>query len=260
MNIFNPIKQLYRQLNPKAGKLGVVSGAPSPKLLSTYVTTPLPPPPAKYMPFRLLFWGVFDNDRWGDCVFAACAHAKMAAARLLKQRFTLTDAEVLAPYLTYTGGKNVGSDPNIVLANWTTTPMWGSTLTAWAQISTTDMNEWRQVISNYGALLFTCNMPKPAYSYQLGAHFKRFLHPIWRLTGTPDDNVIISEHEIVFIGYDEHSFYAVTWGIVVRITIPWILKYGLEAHALVLPELVKAGKFDNIDVASLVADIQTLGK
>jgi hypothetical protein len=262
--MFDAFRQLARQIKSKPGMLGVVVGATNPQLLSTYIMTPLPQPPKKYMPFRLLLWGVFGNNNKGDCTFAALAHAKMAVARLLKQRFTLTEVEVIASYdeycKTYWGGKDKGAFPDIVLKNWTTTPMWGSTLTAWASVSDTDMNEWRQIISSYGVLLFTGNIPKPAMTYQLGANFKSFIHPIWKLTGTPDDDTIVGAHEMVFIGYDKRSFYAVTWGFVVRITIPWIQKYVLGANALVLPELVTAGKFDNVDVASLVADMPMLGK
>jgi hypothetical protein len=255
------VLQLSRQLRAKPGKLGGLTGTPSPKLFSAYVTTPLPVAPTKYMPFRLFFWGVFGNNDLGDCTFAAIAHAEMAVSKLLRQKFVLTGAQVIASYKKYInkymGGKDIGSYPTVVLQDWQTEPMWGSTIPAWVTTDHTDLEEWRQIISSYGALLISINLPRPAYTYQMGAHFKSFLHPIWRPTGTKDDDVIIGGHEMVVVGYDEHSFYAVTWGVVVRMTIPWIQKYTTQTNALVLPELVKAGKFDNVDVTSLIADLKT---
>jgi hypothetical protein len=259
------IRQFLRQHFGKITKnLGATfdPAAPAPKTLTAYHTGPLPTPPKKWWPFRLVYWGMYGNDRKGDCVFAAAAHAWMALARLLKQRWTVTLAQVLASYeaycVQYNNGADNGAVPDIVLQSWHSTPMWGTTLPAWARINHTDIAEVQQVLYSYGALMVCVQLPKPAYTYQMGANYIRFRRPVWKLTGTPDDDVIVGGHEIAAIGYDSQYIYCVTWGLVVRVTHAWWQKYVTEACAVVVPAVVTAGGFNGLDFAALEADLATL--
>jgi hypothetical protein len=256
------IHQWFRQHfgHNHPGKLGLTPGIFSQtKPLSTYVSGPLPPAPTKSMPFKLLQWGMYGNDRWGDCTYAAIAHCWMGIFRLTKQKWTLTSAQVVNAYhlycAKYNDGKDNGAYPNIVLQNWRTTKMWGTILQAWANIDQSNLKEVEQVIAAYGCIIASVNLPKPAYTYQLGANYVTFKRPVWKLTGTPDDNVIIGAHEIAIIGYDTQYIYAVTWGIVVRITRTWWERYTYAANVLVVPGLKG---FDGLNVASLIADLASL--
>lgn len=257
------MRQFLRQHFGRLDKtLGATPGGPAPKPLTAYQTTPLPSAPVKWQPFRLLNWGLYGNARWGDCVFAAAAHCWMALARLSKQKWSLSSDEVIAAYRAYcaryNNGQDNGSIPQVVLQNWHTQGMWGTTLPAWAPIDHTNPEEVRQVLASYGCLMVCVNLPKPAYTYQMGANYVRFKIPVWHLTGTPDDDVIIAGHEIAAIGYDSNYVYCVTWGVVVRLTHAWWDKYVIESDALVVPTIVTTGKFNGLDIASLEADLATL--
>jgi hypothetical protein len=212
------------------------------------------------MPFRLLKWGMYGNATYGDCTFAAAAHCWMALTRLLKERWSLTEAEVVAAYLAYcdayNAGKDNGSSPGVVLQNWHTAGMWNTTLPAWAPIDHANLDEVREVLAAYGCLMVSVNLPKPAYTYQMGGNYVAFRIPVWKMTGTPDDKVIVGAHEIAVIGYDKQYFYAVTWGIVVRITATWWLQYVYAAQALIVPAVTNG--FDGLNEATLTADLAAL--
>jgi hypothetical protein len=262
--VVDALRQFYHQHFGRIGRAtGVKAGdAPKPNTLSAYQSAPLPPAPAKSMPFRLRYWGMYGNDQYGDCVFAACAHAWMALARLLKQKWTVSLSEVTDSYKSYmnqyNGGADNGAVPNIVLQNWHTQGMWGTTIPAWAPINHADMNEVHQSLFSFGALMVCIQLPKPAYTYQMGSNYVRFRMPTWKLTGTADDNVIIGGHEIAAIGYDKQYVYCVTWGVVVRLTHAWWNKYVTEACALIVPAITTAGAFGGLDLASLTADLAAL--
>jgi hypothetical protein len=265
IDLVNWLRQFVRQHFGKIAKsLGATSDPtkPTPKPLTTYQSGPLPVAPVKWQPFRLLNWGPYGNDSVGDCVFAAAAHCWMALSRLLRQPWRVTRNEVVASYKTYcdsyNNGQDIGSIPDVVLQDWHTKGMWGTKLDAWAPINHKDLGEVEQVLHSYGALMVCIQLPKPAYTYQMGANYVRFRLPTWKLTGTPDDNVIVGGHEIAAIGYDAQYIYAVTWGVVVRITHAWWLKYVTEACAVVVPAVVKAGGFNGLNVDSLVTDLAAL--
>ena len=214
------------------------------------------------MRFRLLKWNMYGNDTYGDCVFAACAHCWMALVRLMRQRWSLTNAQVVAAYKAYMAkydnGKDAGSTPGIVLQDWHTNGMWGTILPAWAEIDHTDKDEVRQGLNSFGCLMVCVNLPKPAYTYQNGANYVQFRIPTWRLTGTPDDEVIVGAHEIAAIGYDKQYIYCVSWGMLVRVTQAWWNKYVIETEALIVPAIAKGGAFDGLDLAALQTDLAAL--
>ncbi len=254
------VRQHFHNTSRALGRIG--SPTKSPKMLSAYVSGPLPPAPASWQPFKYMNWGMFGNGRYGDCTFAAAAHAWMALTILLKTPLRVTDASAVAAYQAYcneyNGGKDLGSWPQKVLENWRTKGMWETKLPAWASIDFTNPEEVRQVISGLGCLMVEVNLPKPAYTYQMGANFVQFKSPVWKLTGTPDDNVIIGGHEVAVVGYDSRFIYAVTWGVLVRITPAWWNKYVLAANALVVPAIVGRGGFKGLNIDALIADLNTL--
>jgi len=264
VSIWGWLLQWFRQRVHRAPRhLGRIhSGGPQPGPLTSYLLSPLPPAPAKWMPFRFMFWGIFGNDRWGDCTFASLAHCWMALARLLKQPFRLTNNAVISAYRiyceVYNGGRDAGSYPQTVLQNWHVKGMWGTKLAAWAPIDYTNPEEVRQVIASFGCLSAEVQLPKPAYTYQMGKNFISFKSPVWKLTGTADDNVIVGGHEIAVIGYDTRYIYAVSWGVVVRITPAWWAKYVVGATALVVPSIVTAGGFRGLKIDALEADCAKL--
>jgi hypothetical protein len=255
------IRQHFGRLKKNIGAV-YSPNSPRPKTLTAYQSGPLPPAPATSMRFRLLNWGMYGNAEFGDCVFAAAAHSWMALVRLSRQKWTLTPSEVTDSYKAYMNqydnGKDIGSSPPIVLQNWHTQGMWNTTLPAWAPINHSDLTEVHQVLNSYGALMVTVSLPKPAYTYQMGANYVRFRIPTWKLTGTPDDDVIVGGHEVAAIGYDKQFVYCVTWGVLVRVTHAWWNRYVIEAYALVVPAVVTAGGFNGLDEASLVADLAAL--
>jgi hypothetical protein len=64
-------------------------------------------------------------------------------------------------------------------------------------------------------------------------------------------------HCIIIVGYDdaEGVFYIVSWGQVFKATYAFIAKYIDEAWALIAPAIATKGKFDNVDLAALQADL-----
>jgi len=263
MQLFDATRQFVRQHFGRINKnLGAVPGGPKPKALSTYQTTPLPPAPVKWQPFRRLHWGEYGNAGYGDCVYAAAAHCWMALSRLLHQKFAVTGKMAIDAYKVYMAkydnGQDAGAVPSVVLQDWHTQGMWGANLPAWAPIDHTNLDEVRQTIHSYGCLMVCVQLPKPAWTYQLGSNYIRFKRPIWRLTGTADDNVIVGYHEVAAVGYDKQFIYCISWGMLVRVTHSWWNRYVTETSALVVPAVVTAGGFNGLDFSSLEADLATL--
>ena len=259
--LMNFLTWVRRGFKAPARKLGHIHspGTPRPGMLTSYLTDPLTPSPATWMPFYLKFWGMWGNDQYGDCVFAMCANAIKATARYLHKAYHLSDAAVIASYIAYSKAQNNGvfvdggSIPEQVLQEWTQTSMWGITLPGWAVANYKDPQEVRNIVYNYGVCALSVNLPKPAYTYQMQSSL-----PTWTITGTPDDDVNEGGHEILAIGSDTNYIYILTWGVIVRVTWAWYARYVIDAEAIITPAVVASGRFAGEPLSKLQTDLSKL--
>ncbi len=90
----------------KLGKKPARPGAVRLKLASYTNAAELPPVPAIFGHDAVIGvhdWGMFANDRYGDCVWAGAAHETMLLAREAGNIAAFTDADVLGDYAAATG-------------------------------------------------------------------------------------------------------------------------------------------------------------
>ena len=249
------LKAFYKRVKPSPVSQTYAPGKKPAKGIAQYIG--LNAAPLKWMPFRLRWWGFWGNDRLGDCDFAACANAWKATSRYLHTKFALTLNQVEDAYQTYcnqhSGGQDAGADPRTVLQNWFVDGMWGEKILGWGPVNYVDLHEVQLAIYNFGACLLSVHLPRPAYTYQM-----RGLRRTWKLTGTPADDDYVGYHEILAVGYDAKFVYVLTWGVIVRVTIPWFKKYVLDANTLITPAVAQAGRFSEEQLSELQADLSTL--
>ncbi len=178
--------------------------------------------PAKVVPPPVP-WTPLGNDIFGDCVFAATAHAIQADDPNV--RFTV--AQVLDPYhiyeRDYDGGKDLGADPSVV-EDWTMRPtgLFGYKTVGYQNIETNDLAGLRSAIAEEKAVLLELALPDSAVR-----QWQAWPPKPWTVVS---GSKIYGYHEIALVGYDGW-FYGVTWGTLKKIEPKFISTYGLQAQA-----------------------------
>lgn len=198
-------------------------------------------------------WGMYFNDRCGDCTFAELAHQVISAAtyargwtgwpwRLIRERDTLAGYENLTGYDPSQTDPFTGQNPTDqgaliqdVLNYWRTTGVGGHRCTAFASVNVADVNELMHVIAVFGSADVGLQLPNSAMQ-----QFRSGLP--WDVV--PDDGGIAGGHCVAAVGYDANYVYVVTWGRVVRMTWAFWHAYVVEAWAVILPEWLDAQGFD----------------
>jgi hypothetical protein len=217
-----------------------------------YQGNPLPLAPDTVAVPNVVNWGILGNDTHGDCTFAGIVHARMANATVLGITETFpTDADVVNAYLSYTGGQDAGAVEADLLTFWQNNNLFGSKLSAFAPTDHADLDELRSVIANFGLVYIGVKLP---VTFQ-----QQFIqNQPWDITGTPADNQIEGGHCIILVGYDKDYAECITWGKVQKVTWRWLQSYMEESWALITPEIAIAGKYGEMRLAELLADLEKL--
>lgn len=248
---------LFKGNNMVERKVGLLGKLPAKRplglhMLSFYQRHPLPAAPITVEVPKISNWQMLGNDQYGDCTFAGIVHAMMSTANVLGLKEDPPSAQkVIQAYLTYTHGQDLGAVEADLLRYWQQNELFGGKVAAYAPTDRADIEELKSVINSYGLVYIGIEVPSACQQ-----QFQQ--HKPWALTNTPADYNIIGGHCIILNGYDEKYFYGITWGAVQAIEWSWLQSYMTESWAIITPEIVTAGKYGQLRLEELLADIEKL--
>lgn len=225
--------------------------------LKRYMTQPLPPAPPELHNADGAPIGMFGNDRYGDCTFAGMANIRAILSKLYGDGVAPPEDKVIAAYLAYTGGQDVGAVEQDVLNEAQRDGFdFGDTdgpwkLDAWAKVDLTDEDMCRSVIAVFGALYLGVSLPRAAQTQDVwdvgpnGATRGRLYGPGgW------------GGHALLRSGWrTQGNVDLVTWGMVKQTTPDWLDAYCDEGYVLLPRDLAVA---NGINHDALIADVQAL--
>jgi hypothetical protein len=224
--------------------------------LSSYLTTPLPPPVYPVdVSAGIVDWGMLGNgpdptlpqypDGVSDCTFAGRQHNRMAkaAAGGEQEQWETTEA-LVAEYLAYDKGKDVGANIADLLLHWYR----AGTIIGFAPLDHTNAAEVDSAMAAFHGAYVGVNLTSDADQL-----FEQ--HQPWTLANgeqpSPSDG-----HCIVKVAADGSQFDSwVTWGGIQRSTLAWTQACLEEAWVIITEEDAQAV---SLDVAKLLADINAL--
>lgn len=179
----------------------------------------------------------------GDCVEAGKAHF-LTTQNYNEYGYSVpvpTANAVIEQYCTYQGctPAQLAADPNTYdngedittsLTQWTTTEEYGVKLAFTAPVNYKSQTDLQNGIYLAGGLLVGIQLPQSAEN--------QFPNEWTYQSGSPN----LGGHCIWLCGYTSQYVALVTWGALIQCTWQFLLNYIDEAHALVSPQAVAAGK------------------
>ena len=216
--------------------------------VADYAATPLPAPVYPVdVSGGITEWGMDGNDRYGDCTFAAREHYKQAKAAAGHETETFETADALvAEYLAYDGGQDVGANIADLLLTWYKA---GNVL-AFAPVDHTDPAAVDAAVQAFHGCYVGVNLTDDANDlFSEGLPWSVALP-----SEQPDPN---EGHCIVKVGADGPVGLDtwVTWGALQRSTPQWTAACLDEAWVIVSQEDADAA---SLDITALRADIDAL--
>ena len=230
--------------------------------LGSYLTHAVPAHPAASDHFgRVTDWGLYDNDRYGDCGPAAVGNTrKIITTYLAGREQSPSQADVFDLYrrsgnpdfdpVSDTGDDGV--DMQTMCEALTTGGIGGTKALGFAQVDVTNPDETRAAIAIFGSVLLGVNLTQAQQSqtdYGLWDYKKN--SPDW------------GGHAVVAGSFTSASHgpdvYVISWGQPVGVTDAFWQHQVEEAWVLIWPEHTSTTQFmQGIDRAALAADYQEL--
>lgn len=233
--------------------------------LTRYLTQ-LPPIPTGVIGHTSLMgstsWGMFANDRYGDCVWAGAAHETMLWNLEGHRVVPFNDDAVLADYADATGfdpsdpRSDQGTDMRQAMLYRQKTGVIDSTglrhqIGAFVAIQSID--ELKRTIYLFGAACVGIRFPASAME-QFDSDMP------WDISVSED---IQGGHYIPVVGYDSDSdlFQCVTWGRLQPVTPAFFARYMDEAYAAISKERLSNGQsLEGFDFGQLQYDLAHIGE
>ena len=256
--------------------LGKLDPVPSPfSEFKTYFTTAAgpPPPDAHFGHLVTVPWQMDGNGPdpevniappgWGgcgDCVEAYKAHG-LTNANYREAGHTIpvpTPDDVVDQYSIYSGctPAQLFADPDeydngevmsTSLTGWCQKIEYGCKVAMTAPINSGSMDDIKNGIALGGGIGLGVQLQE-AQELQYPNEWS------W-VPGSP----IIGGHAVWVCGYDPDFFYLVTWGVLLKATYGWVQNAADEAHAVIFPQAVAAGKTPSgLNLAAWEADLAAL--
>lgn len=235
--IFYLLRRLWFTVFPR--KVGKKGWAPTttPTLSAGAV---LPTAPASWTSPRLR-WGYLGNDVYGDCVFAAIAHAIEAVGHFVKDTVNFTTAQVVKAYLAWDQGQDNGVYVDQLLNTWQTDERSNTALPPFGiggpfiKLDPTNVAQLKSAIATFGWVMVGSNLQQ-AQEDQFSKGQKWDYVP---------GSIIVGGHAVCLVGYDKGNVgpYVVSWAKGFRATWAWVTNTCPEAYTGVLPPHLKAGKY-----------------
>jgi hypothetical protein len=224
--------------------------------VSSYLSTPLPPPVYPVdVSAGITDWGMLGNgpdktctthpDGVGDCSFAGRQHYRLAKAAAGHEQETWeTSNQLVAEYLAYDHGQDVGVNLADVLLSW----YQAGQVLAFAPVDHTDPAAVDAAMAAFHGAYVGVNLTDDADSLFVQ-------HQPWTVSAgqRPDPN---DGHCIVKVAADGQQLDTwVTWGALQQSTRDWTAACLDEAWVIITQEDANAA---NLDIASLRRDIDAL--
>ena len=248
----------------KLGKKPARPGAVRFKLASYTNAAALPPVPATFghdAAIGVRDWGMFANDRYGDCVFAGAAHETMLLAREAGAVVAFTDADVLSDYAAVTGfdpakpETDQGTDVQQAAEYRRTTEIadaHGSRhrIAAYLALEPGNVEHLYQATYLFGAAGIGLQLPATAVAQTRQGQ-------AWDVVAGA---TIDGGHYVPLVGRQAAGLHVVSWGMVQVMTEKFLKRYCDEAVAYVSQEcLVKNQKSpEGFSYADLISDLAAL--
>jgi hypothetical protein len=187
----------------------------------------LPAPPAAIVETADLTFGMFGNDRAGDCTVAQLGNQIIAQTALATgTTITVPVDEVIAFYSSIsgydpdTGANDNGCDEDDVMARFQSSGLSGYKSAGSVSINTRNHMHLMQARWVFGAFALGVQLPKSAEDqFDAGEPFT-----------VPWYSPIVGAHEICVVDYDASGLYVVTWAGRTLATWPWVERYAIDAH------------------------------
>lgn len=245
----------------KLGKLPPKQNARTLKL-STYLGERMPPPPPNkvWREYKVPpdAWGMYANDRIGDCTCAAIAHMLMLVTAHTGKMVVPTEDEVIKAYSAISGFDPVsgmndnGAAITDVLEFWRSVGIAGHKILAWAQIDHTNIQQVKQAIWLFGGIDIGVNLPVSAME-QLDSGQS------WNVL--QNDGGIDGGHSIPNFGYGALGTNCITWGARQGMSWGWFRSYVDECYAVITEDWfdqTSGNTPSGFNLAQLEADLKAV--
>lgn len=213
--------------------------------LANYHDTVTLAPPAVVAP-RNVSWGMYANDRLGDCTCASAGHMVINWTDLGKHERSPAEADVIALYDLVNGGQDKGAVEIDVLNAWRNHGLGADKIAAYAAIDLKDHEKVKLATYLFGGCYIGLALPLSAQS-QVGK--------IWTVgrgaNGAPGS---WGGHAVNVVGYDWYGLTVVTWGQLQRMSWGFWDRYCDEAYAVISPADWD-GSVRGVNLDSLKADL-----
>jgi hypothetical protein len=217
--------------------------------LTEYVRRLPPPPDTLDVSQGISDWGMYANDRLGDCTCAAAGHMEMVWARQAGIVESFTDDQIVNLYNRVNGGHDDGAVELFVLQEWRKNGLTPATkIHAFAAVSLIDLTLVKQAAALFAGLYLGIALPITAQQQE-----------VWDDTGSQTPEAQPGSwggHAVNLVSYMASGLGIVTWGKVKPMTWKFWTRYVEEAWACI-PEDFPG---ENLDFAKLDADLAQVGQ
>lgn len=203
-------------------------------------------------------WGMYDNDRVGDCTCASPAHIRMLDTVHTGTMVTPDPGAILAMYSAVsgydpaTGENDNGAAITDVLNYWQTKGIEGNKILGWVQIDHTNIERVKQAMYLFSAVNIGFNVPSSAMD-----QFNR--GQAWDVVNRP--GAIEGGHCVPLFGYGAVGDSCVTWGKRQEMTWNFFMKYCDEAYAIINQDWINKTSLlapNGLNLAVLQDDLQAI--
>lgn len=229
-----------------------------------YVTSALPKPPdtTKWAGKTQPPWGMFLNDRIGDCTCASAAHAIQVWTANATKEVQLSDSDVLTAYMAISGyDPNTGANDNgavviDVMNYWRHLGIGGRKIEAYAAVHPQAPLEVEEAIYYFGGAYIGIALPLAAQQQQSVWSVPRRIPWMQQHAWRPGT---WGGHAIFVYDYDrtKQLFKFTTWGNEMKMTYRFFVSYVMESYAILTPDWFDASNKapNGFDLAALRSDL-----
>ena len=233
------------------------------KLASYTNAAALPPVPATFGhdgAIGMRDWGMFANDRYGDCVFAGAAHETMLLAREAGAVVAFTDTNVLGDYAAVTGfdpakpETDQGTDVQEAAEYRRTTGIVDAhgnrhRIAAYLALEPGNVVHLYQATYLFGAAGIGLQLPATALAQSRAGQ-------AWDVVAGA---AIDGGHYVPLVGRQAAGLHVVSWGMVQVMTETFLKRYCDEAIAYVSQEcLINQKSPEGFSYDDLISDLAAL--
>jgi hypothetical protein len=207
-------------------------------------------------------FGMMGNSEIGDCTCAAIAHAIQVMTANESKEVSLTTDNVIRMYERFTGydpskpETDQGGIELDILKRWQSEGTDGNgahKIDAFVALEPRNDHHLQGSVAWFGFAYIGLALPLTAQNQK-----------VWSVVPNTPDGVPGSwgGHAVVVVGYDEHFYYVISWGEVIKMTKAFAHKYVDEASACLSPDWygddpTKAAP-SGFNLAQLQADLAAL--